>query len=100
MNTKKKPTSRKGSRPQVSQLHPNTTAAQRARVLRHLRAYRALTTLEARRLLDVMHPAARVMELRKQGFQILTNWKYDLTSEGGKHRVAEYVLMAEQEAAA
>ena len=70
-----------------------STAAQRARVLHHLQNHRALTTLQARHLLNVMHPAARVMELRKSGYKIITRWRWDADSEGRRHRVAEYVLM-------
>ncbi|MFB2762749.1 helix-turn-helix domain-containing protein [Marinobacter shengliensis] len=71
-----------------------STAAQRARVLHYLQNHRALTTLEARHLLNVMHPAARVMELRDHGYKIITNWRQDSDSAGRLHRVAEYVLMA------
>lgn len=85
---------------QLEQKHYNTecvedlsTAAQRARVLHHLQNHRALTTLEARHLLNVMHPAARVMELRKRGYKIITNRQEDNDTAGRKHRVAEYVLM-------
>lgn len=70
-----------------------SVAAQRARILDYLQNHRALTTLQARHLLNVMHPAARVMELRKAGYNIDTNRRKDADSEGRLHRVAEYVLM-------
>lgn len=70
-----------------------STAAQRARILDYLKNNRALTTLKARHLLNVMHPAARVMELRKHGYNIITNRRKDADSQGRSHRVAEYVLM-------
>jgi hypothetical protein len=66
-------------------------AAQRARLLDALRRD-SLTTLEARRLLDVLHPAARVMELRREGHNIVTAWTTDTTPEGNAHRVARYFL--------
>ncbi|MBI4804619.1 MAG: helix-turn-helix domain-containing protein [Desulfovibrio sp.] len=69
----------------------NTSDAQRKRLLEVLRN-RSLTTLEARRELDVLHPAARVMELRKQGYDIQTIRVPDLTSEGRAHNVARYIL--------
>ena len=47
--------------------HSNTTAEQRARILERLRQS-PMSTLHARAQLDVMHPAARVMELRKAGY--------------------------------
>lgn len=69
----------------------NDSAAQRKRLLEALRS-RSLTTLEARRELDVMHPAARIMELRKQGYDIDTLRVPDLTAEGHTHNVARYLL--------
>ncbi|HCW90022.1 MAG TPA: hypothetical protein DHU56_08225 [Marinobacter sp.] len=70
-----------------------STAAQRARILYYLQNHPALTTLEARHLLNVMPPAARVMELRDRGYKIITNRREDSDSAGRKHRVAEYVLL-------
>lgn len=69
----------------------NSASSQRARLLAALRNG-PLTTLEARRLLDVLHPAARVMELRQLGHNIVTAWDTDITSEGNPHRVARYLL--------
>ncbi len=69
----------------------NTAQAQRNRILSYLHA-KPLDTLTARKELDVMHPAARVMELRKSGIGIKTI-KIDRSSDCGKiHRVACYVL--------
>ena len=72
----------------------NAASAQRARLLDALRR-ESFTTLEARRLFDVMHPAARIMELRRQGFNIVTVWTTDTTPEGNAHRVARYLLRQE-----
>lgn len=72
-----------------------SAAAQRARLLAALKQ-RRLTTLEARRQIDVLHPAARVMELRREGFPIETEWTRDVTSEGHLHRVARYELVGER----
>lgn len=69
----------------------NTASAQRARLLDALRR-ESLTTLEARSKLDVLHPAARVMELRRRGHSIVTVWTVDITTEGRPHRVARYIL--------
>lgn len=69
----------------------NAAIAQRKRILDFLRI-RPLDTLTARKELDIMHPAARVMELRKRGFGIKTI-EIDRQSDCGKiHRVACYVL--------
>lgn len=69
----------------------NSASAQRFRLLAAL-SKSSVTTLEARRFLDVLHPAARVMELRRMGFEIVTVWTIDVTSEGREHRVARYLL--------
>jgi len=69
----------------------NALDAQRKRLLDVLRT-RSITTLEARRELDVLHPAARILELRKQGHDIQTLRVPDLTDEGKAHIVARYVL--------
>lgn len=69
----------------------NSVAAQRNRILDFLRK-RPLDTLTARKELDIMHPAARVMELRKHGVRIKTI-EIDRASDCGEiHRVACYVL--------
>ena len=70
-----------------------SSEAQRARILAHLREHHRLTTLEARQRLSVMHPAARVRELREMGHRIETLWREDHDAAGNPHRVAEYVLM-------
>jgi hypothetical protein len=67
-------------------------AAQRARILEALRSG-SLSTLEARHELDVLHPAARVMELRARGHPIASTWSFELTPCGETHRVARYALL-------
>ncbi len=67
-----------------------SNTAQRARILEWLRR-ESLTTLQAHEHLDIMHPAARVQELRKQ-HNIITHWTTD-DSGKAKHRVARYVLL-------
>ena len=71
--------------------------AQRDRILIGLRMRGSLSTLEARSEFDVMHPAARVMELREEGYQIHTVWALDTTPEGFQHRVARYHYIGEPE---
>lgn len=70
----------------------NAATAQRARLLEALRSG-PLSTLEARRELDVLHPAARVQELRERGHPITTTWTFEATPCGERHRVARYVLL-------
>lgn len=69
----------------------NSSSSQRSRLLAALYIH-PITTLMARLSLDVMHPAARVQELRRLGHRIVTVWVDDQTPEGKTHRVAKYVL--------
>ena len=84
------------SRRQVKTMSPNynstSTQSQRNRILDYLR-YKSLTTLAGRTELDIMHPAARIQELREQGYEIFTHWE-TVDSGQGKHRVASYVLLS------
>jgi hypothetical protein len=63
---------------------------QRSRVLLALRDF-PVSTYEARKYLDVMHIAGRVMELREFGWQIETLWSYEFSDSGKKHRIGLYV---------
>lgn len=66
---------------------------QRQRLLKWLQE-NSVTTLEARSLLNILAPAARVFELRhNENHNIITHWVDDITAEGKKHRVAKYVLL-------
>lgn len=69
--------------------------AQAYRLLEALRSY-AVTTFEAMRYLDVYHCPARVLQLRKMGYQITTHWQTVITEAGVKHRVGLYVLNSQQ----
>jgi hypothetical protein len=71
-----------------------STAAQRLRLLAHLR-HEAIDTIAARRDLNVMMPAARVKELRWAGHNIQTRLVDRFDDQGRKHlRVAFYTLLA------
>lgn len=69
----------------------NATSGQEARLLAALEAG-PLTTTEGRRDLDVMHPAGRVLGLRKRGVSIVTLWATEATDCGKLHRVARNML--------
>lgn len=75
----------------------NSASAQCARLLPAL-IKAPLSTLDARKYHDIMHPAARVQELRKRGHLIDTVWTNDFTSEGKLHRVALYIYRGKKEA--
>ncbi|MCW5144302.1 helix-turn-helix domain-containing protein [Burkholderia cenocepacia] len=100
MTNNKKAATLEGAAQNKAQAHysSNDTAAQRHRILDFLCHYGSLSTLDARHKIDVMHPAARVMELRRLGHEIETIWSHETTPEGGKHRVARYHLMSEARA--
>ncbi|MEI6709278.1 MAG: helix-turn-helix domain-containing protein [Methylococcales bacterium] len=70
---------------------PSNAHSQREQILNWLRR-EPLTTLQARKELDIMHPAARIQELREQGHNIITYWTTEDTGKGS-HRVARYVLL-------
>jgi hypothetical protein len=72
----------------------NDAAAQRKRALELLRTG-PKSTLQLRRDADILSPAARVLELKRKGFNILTQWVHQPTDCGKLHRVALYVLLAE-----
>jgi Helix-turn-helix domain len=53
-----------------------------------------ITTTDAREVLDILHPAARIQELRELGHNIITYWQTVDTGKA-KHRVARYVLLSD-----
>lgn len=68
-------------------------AKQRRTILDYLQSGNRLTTLHARESLGICHPAARVMELRADGYEIITNIRVGQDITGTRHQVAEYVLL-------
>jgi hypothetical protein len=75
-----------------SETYSTSAASQRQRILDWLTAS-PLTTTQARADLDVMHPAARIQELRERGHNIITHWTTVDTGKA-KHRIASYVLLS------
>jgi hypothetical protein len=72
----------------------NTAEHQRARLLEAMRLCAGITTLEATRFLDIIDPRARVVELRKEGYRIITSWVSQLSECGRLHNVGLYTLAA------
>ena len=70
------------------------TEAQLSRVLTVLRCG-ATTTVQLVREHDILHPPARILQLRKRGFDIATVWVNAETLRGAVHRVGKYVLLGE-----
>jgi len=50
-----------------------------------------VSTLQARNELFIMAPAARVMELKEQGHNIVTYW-----TNAGRVKIASYVLLSSE----
>ena len=73
-----------------------STESQRSLLLDHLKKG-PLTTIQARDELGVMSPAPRVMELRRQGHNIITLWTETVDRTGTKHREGQYILLTEEE---
>lgn len=96
MNEKKASPNNEAAR---KELHPeskagNDAAAQRLRALDLLRSG-PKSTIQLRRDGDILAPAARILELKRRGFDILTQWVQQATDCGTLHRVALYVLLRE-----
>ncbi len=66
--------------------------SQRNRLLARL-LISPITTLQARKELDIMNPSQRVFELKALGNNIKTHWETVDTGKA-KHRMASYVLLA------
>jgi len=71
---------------------PLKTPNQCYRLKAYLSAMGSCTSLEARRLLDILEPASRICELRKQGLSILTIRIPVIAANGGTRQVAQYIL--------
>jgi len=70
----------------------NTAEHQRARLLEAMKLCAGVTTLEAVRFLDIVDPRARVVELRKDGYSIVTSWVSQPSECGRLHNVGLYTL--------
>ena len=70
----------------------NTEHSQSWLMLAAFETKHAMTTIEARRELDILMPGARVFELRAMGHDIATVWTQGVTEYGRKHRIARYVF--------
>lgn len=66
-------------------------AQQRARLLLALMAG-PVSTSYARDRLNIMHPAARVLELRGEGHMIGTEWTWQTDHRGRRHKAGVYHL--------
>ncbi|WP_338053182.1 helix-turn-helix domain-containing protein [Pseudomonas weihenstephanensis] len=73
----------------------HSTAAQAKRLVQALRAG-PVSSIDAARSLDIVHPPSSVRWLRNNGYSIKTEWTYKTTEPGRRpHRVGLYVLASE-----
>ncbi|WP_162254512.1 helix-turn-helix domain-containing protein [Pelomonas sp. Root1444] len=68
-----------------------SASTQRQRLQTAFEQIRRISTAEARAGLDILHPAARVQELREEGHEIQTLWTVIEYEGGDQHRVADYL---------
>ena len=75
----------------------NSKQNQRLKLLDWLLEKNSITTTQARINLDIMSPAARILELKRHGYLINTVPAERLSEHGIKHKgVARYVLTQKQ----
>jgi len=55
-----------------------------------------VTNLQCHEQLSIMHPAARIRDLRKLGWPIETNYYQQIDARGVEHRAAQYYLQVEK----
>lgn len=55
----------------------------------------SINTFEARKCLEVIHPAGRIRELKAQGWKIEKVWIYVVGECGVPHRIANYFLKSD-----
>lgn len=91
---KRKATSSKAANQNNTLADSTSTEAQRKRLIDWLRTYGQIDTLTARRELDILGVAQRIIELRKR-YRIDTVWTKQPTDCGALHRVGLYVLIGE-----
>jgi hypothetical protein len=96
MDKKRSPVTKLGNiKSAKNSLNDTSTESQRQRLLVTLQG-QAVSTLFARGKLNILSPAGRIYELRKRGYRILTHWIIEFDTEGRRHRVAKYVLLAKK----
>lgn len=67
-------------------------STQRKRLREALETLGSVTTFEAMRYLDVFDPRPRKLELVREGLDIITIRRNELTESGERHRIGLYVL--------
>jgi len=97
MSTQKKCPAALGNPKKTKRAYSNSASSQRARILEHFANCPRLSTIEARDEYGILHPCGRVMELRKKGYRIDTNWIAAPDSNGVLHRIGQYVFQGKEQ---
>jgi len=84
-----------GSNRQIN-FKDNSASNQCNKLLDYLKKHDCITTSEARELLDIYYPPARIFELKAEGYLINTVWVTWTSEYQIKHRIAKYVLVQQQ----
>lgn len=71
-----------------------TKKSQKDLILDHIEKYGSITPLEAQRLYGCMRLGARIWDLRRDGYDIVSEIVEVETKHGGKARVAQYRMAA------
>ncbi|CAH13272.1 TPA: helix-turn-helix domain-containing protein [Legionella pneumophila] len=88
---KNRPATQLGKPKSKKPLYGNSASSQRARLLKFFELTPRISTMEAREMLGILHPGGRIMELRKKGYRIDTNWIEVSDANGVMHRIGLYV---------
>lgn len=65
---------------------------QKENILNHIKTYGSVTNIELMTRYGIMHPTARISELRKKGFKIVAELKDTQNKYGEKIKIAVYTL--------
>lgn len=70
----------------------NDTSTQTKRLLEAIETLGGVSTIEANRYLDILHPPARKLDLIEAGHSVDLLWVYEPSGCGKIHRVGKYVF--------
>jgi hypothetical protein len=92
MNKKIAPSSRIEALEKIRDKHSgNDSGTQSKRLLEAMQSLGSISTIEANRYLDILHPPARKLNLIEAGHIVTLAWVYEPSSCGKIHRVGKYV---------
>ena len=94
MNKKIAPSSRIGALQKIYRKHNgNDAGTQTKRLLEAMQTLDGISTIEANRYLDILHPPARKLDLIKAGYLVVLIWVYEESACGEIHRVGKYFCL-------